>query len=87
MKINYIFQIKTNSEKEAKLIQSALEPDNNINPPMSIHSQVRKNKVIFTIKSISKIETALTTFFDILSLMNVVEEVLTLKTNEENHST
>jgi len=87
LKINYIFQIKTNSEKEAKLIQSALEPDNNINPPMSIHSQVRKNKVIFTIKSISKIETALTTFFDILSLMNVVEEVLTLKTNEENHST
>ena len=87
MKINYIFQIKTNSEKEAKLIQSALEPDNNINPPMSIHSQVRKNKVIFTIKSISKIETAITTFFDILSLMNVVEEVLTLKTNEENHST
>ena len=79
MKINFILQIRTESKEKARLIRSALEPDNKISPPMSIISRVNGERVIYTIKSVNKIETAISTFNDILSSIKATEEVLNLK--------
>ncbi|WP_455143628.1 KEOPS complex subunit Pcc1 [Candidatus Hodarchaeum mangrovi] len=75
-KINLIIQVDYPDELMAKLINSALRPDNLAKEPMILISKVSKTTLKITSKRMEKIETAVATANDIISSLSLSEEII-----------
>ncbi len=68
--------IKNKASVDAKIIQSTLNPDNLVNPPMIIETKVEDNLFEIIIKNLNNIETAIVTSMDILNSYELSEKII-----------
>ncbi len=76
--INCQFRIKTRSNEVAKIICTALKPDNLAKPPMVLESFNTANTLQITIKNVKRVETMLVKLLDLFSTFQAAENVLEL---------
>lgn len=76
--ISILIKIKPKISKSAKIIQTAIDPDNQADPPMTFHSKSLDKSLLITIKNVRKVETALATLMDMLSAIQAVLRVIEL---------
>ncbi|MFX0087203.1 MAG: hypothetical protein ACFFAU_16255 [Candidatus Hodarchaeota archaeon] len=77
--INIQITINAETEENAMIIRSSIDPDNLADPPMTYYSKSVKKKMLVTIKNVKKMETALSSVIDLLSAIQTIKDVLELK--------
>ncbi len=76
--ISILIKIEPKISNSAKIIQTAIDPDNQADPPMTFHSKSSDKSLLITIKNVGKVETALATLMDMLSAIQAVLRVIEL---------
>ncbi len=76
--INCQLRIKTRSNEIAKIICTAIKPDNRAKPPMVLEALSTANTLHITIKNVKRVETMLVTLLDLFSTFQAAENVLNL---------
>ncbi len=76
-----MIKIEPKISNSAKIIQTAIDPDNQADPPMTFHSISLDKSLLITIKNVRKVETALATLMDMLSAIQAVLRVIELIKN------
>ena len=74
--IKAIIKIETESNEFAKIIHTAINPDNLTAPPMTLHSVYTSHKLEYVINNLVSIETLLATLMDLLNVFQVTEKAL-----------
>ncbi|MHA2223958.1 MAG: hypothetical protein ACXAC8_02045 [Candidatus Hodarchaeales archaeon] len=80
--INVIVKIKTESNKTARIIHTAINPDNVATPPMSLNSLYIDNNLIIKLKNIIRISTMQYTLLDLISSVQTAEKILEMSNND-----
>lgn len=60
----------------AKIIHTAIDPDNLTEPPMTFHSVYTSNSLTYRINNVISVETMLATLMDLLSVYQATENAL-----------
>jgi hypothetical protein len=76
--INIIIKIEPENSNAINIAQSAIDPDNLADPPMTFYSKTTDNSLLITIKKVRKVETALATLMDLLSAIQTALRVIEL---------
>ena len=71
--------IEVETEEIANIVLNALDPDNLATPPMTFSSEITERSILFTLKKVERIETALITLTDLLSAIQTISDILRLK--------
>ena len=74
--IKAIIKIETESNELAKIIHTAIDPDNLTEPPMTFHSMYASDCLEYTINNVISFETMLATLMDLLSVFQATENAV-----------
>ncbi|MFX0124042.1 MAG: hypothetical protein ACFFAE_10420 [Candidatus Hodarchaeota archaeon] len=74
--IKAVIKIETESKDLAKIIHTAIDPDNLTKPPMTFHSSHFSNSLEYTINNVISFETLLATLIDLLSVFQATENAV-----------
>ncbi|MFW9906414.1 MAG: hypothetical protein ACFFFH_19015 [Candidatus Thorarchaeota archaeon] len=74
--IKALIKIETESNELAKIIHTAIDPDNLTVPPMTFNSVYTSNKLEYVINNLVSTETLLATLLDLLTVFQVTENAL-----------
>ncbi len=66
------------SNEIAEIIHAAIDPDNLTEPPMVYDSVCAASTLIFNLRNVKSVETTLATLIDLLSAVQVTENILKL---------
>ena len=80
--IKTVIKIETKSNEVAKIIHTAIDPDNLTAPPMTFHSVYTSNKIEYIINNVVSIETLLATLMDLLNAFQVTKKALNAFSSE-----